>query len=45
MHYNYLTTGEGIGLTLRGEGELGHFSGIFLYGNLGRTGPASAPLS
>ena len=32
-------------LTLGGEGELVHFSGIFLYGDPGRTGPASAPLS
>jgi len=45
MHYNYLTTGEAISLTLGGEGELGHFSGIFLYDNPGRTGPASAPSS
>jgi len=45
MQYNYLTSSGAISLTLGGEGELGHFSGIFLYGNLGRTGPASAPLS
>jgi len=45
MHYNYLTTGRAISLILGGEGELGHFSEIFLYGNPGRTGPASAPLS
>ena len=29
MHYNYLTSGGAISLTLGGEGELGHFSGIF----------------
>jgi len=44
MHYNYLTSGGAISLTLGGEGELVHFSGIFLYG-AGRTGPASALLS
>jgi len=45
MHYNYLTTGGAISLTLGGEGELVHFSGIFLYGDPGRTRPASATLS
>jgi len=47
MQYNYLTSGGAISLTLGGGGELGHFSGIFLYGNPGGTGtgPASAPLS
>jgi len=29
MHYNYLTTGGAISLTLGGEGELVHFSGFF----------------
>jgi len=45
MHYNYLTSGGAISLTLGGEGELVHFSRIFLYGDPGRTEPASAPLS
>jgi len=45
MHYNYLTSGGAISLTLGGERELVHFSGIVLYGDPGRTGPASAPLS
>jgi len=29
MQYNYLRSGGAISLTLGGEGELGHFSGIF----------------
>jgi len=45
MQYNYLTSGGAISPTLGGGGELRHFSGIFLYGNPGGTGPASAPLS
>jgi len=45
MHYNYLTSNGAISLILGGEGELVHFSGTFLYGDPGRTGPASAPLS
>jgi len=45
MPYNYLTSGGAISLTLGGEGELVHFSGIFLCGDPGRTGPASTPLS
>jgi len=45
MQYNYPTSGGAISLTLGGGGELGHCSGIFLYGDLGQTGPASAALS
>jgi len=45
MHYNYLKSGGAISLTLGGEGELMPFSGIFLYGDPGGTGPASVPLS
>jgi len=45
MHYSYLTTGRAISLTLGSEGELVHFSGIFLYGDPGRAGSASALLS
>jgi len=45
MHYNYLTTGGAISFTPGGEGELVHFSGIFLYGDPGRTGPATIELT
>jgi len=45
MHYNYLISDRANSLTLGGEEELVHFSGIFLYSDPGQTGPASAPLS